>query len=143
MMIEQLIDLSHYFGRGLSCLPGVEGSRQRQRFRDSALEANVRRNLFILDESYVLQQKPHQPLSLTVRCVRVFPYPWKILRQVCDIGTLLFADLSSIVLAMRLILFLSGPQGPKPIIPVSLKGIGYQPVCGINVKVASLSQICL
>jgi hypothetical protein len=48
-MIEQLIDLAHYFGWGLSCFPGVASSGQRQRFRDPALESDVRRDLFGFD----------------------------------------------------------------------------------------------
>jgi hypothetical protein len=65
------------------------------------------------------------------------------MRQGRDIRTLLFADRSLIVFALLLILFLGGRQCPKFAVPVSLKGIGYKPVCRVHLKVASLSQIGL
>ena len=70
---QQSIDFGHHFGWGHFCLPGAERSRRRQCFRNPALESNVGRNLLILDESHVFQQKPHQPLSLAVRCFRILP----------------------------------------------------------------------
>src|SRR6266568_8035667 len=65
------------------------------------------------------------------------------MRQGCYTRTLLFADLSPIVFALLFILLLGSMQGPQFVVPVSLEGIGYQPVRRIHVKVASLSQISL
>jgi hypothetical protein len=73
VVIQQAIDFGHHFGRGHFCLPGVERSWRRQRFCDPALESNVGRDLLVLDKSHVFEQKPHQPLSLAVRRLRILP----------------------------------------------------------------------
>ena len=60
-----------------------------------------------------------------------------------DTRTLLFADRSPIILALLLILLLGSWQCPQFVVPVSLEGISYQPVRGVHMKVAPLSQIGL
>ena|SRR3989442_255600 len=65
------------------------------------------------------------------------------MRQGRDTRTLLFADRCLIILALLLILLLSGIQCPKFVVPVGLDGIGYQPVRRVHVQVAPLSQIGL
>jgi hypothetical protein len=63
--------------------------------------------------------------------------------QSSDIRTLLFTDLSPIVLALLLLLLLGCLQCPQFVVPVGFEGIGYQTVRGIDVKVTPLSQIGL
>src|SRR5216683_878324 len=65
------------------------------------------------------------------------------MRQGRDTRLLLFADLSPIVFALLLILLLGSMQCPQFAVPVGLEGISYQPVRGIHMKVAPLSQISL
>src|ERR1035438_9909448 len=67
VMIQQAVDFGHHLGRSLSCFPGVERSRHGQRFRNPTLETNVRRDLMVSDQGYVVQQKPYQSLSFAVR----------------------------------------------------------------------------
>src|SRR6202022_4446401 len=82
-------------------------------------------------------------LSLAVGCLGILPELWKVMRQSLDTRTLLFADLSPIILALLLILLLSGIQCPQFVVPVSFEGIGYQPIRRIYVKITSLSEIGL
>jgi hypothetical protein len=63
--------------------------------------------------------------------------------QGCDTRPLLFTERDAIILALLLILLLGRIQCPKLVVPFRLEGIGDQPVRGVHVKVASLSQISL
>ena len=65
------------------------------------------------------------------------------MRQSHDTATLLFADDATILLALLLILLLSGVQGPQFVIPVGLERIGDQAVGRVDVQVASLREIGL
>jgi hypothetical protein len=65
------------------------------------------------------------------------------MRQSGDTRTLLLAYGGTIIFALLLILLLGGVQCPQFVVPVSLEGIGYQAVRGVDVKVASLSEIGL
>src|SRR6516162_4169490 len=63
------------------------------------------------------------------------------MRQGGDTGTLLFADRSLILFVLLLVLLLGGIQGPKFVVPLRFQRIGYQPVRGVDVQVASLRQV--
>jgi hypothetical protein len=60
-----------------------------------------------------------------------------------DTRPLLFTERDTIILALLLILLLGRIQCPKLVVPFRLEGIGDEPVRGVYVKVASLSQISL
>ncbi len=54
VMVQQAVDFGYHLGRSLSCFPGIERSRHRQRFRNPTLETNVRRDLMVSDERHVV-----------------------------------------------------------------------------------------
>ena len=60
-----------------------------------------------------------------------------------DTRPLLFTERNTIILALLLALLLGRIQCPKLVVPFRLEGIGDEPVRGVYVKVASLSQISL
>ena len=73
IVIEEAIDLPHDVGIGSPLLPRIEGNRHSEGLGNAALEANVCGDLAVFDERHVLEEKPHQPLSLAVGCLGILP----------------------------------------------------------------------
>jgi hypothetical protein len=72
-VIQEPINLPHYLGTGGPLLPSIEGERHSEGLSDPALESNMRRDRFILNQCHIIQQELHQPLSLAVWRLRVLP----------------------------------------------------------------------
>ena len=79
--------------------------------------------IMFLDQRYVLQQKPRQPLPLPIRSIGIPPQAREIRCQHVQPGAQLFVDCQSIFLAFPLILLLRFLESAKLPIPISLQRI--------------------
>ena len=73
MVIEQSIDLPHYFGTCDPLLPRIERKRHSEGPGNATFESNVCCDRTVFDERHVVQQKPYQPLALPVGCLGILP----------------------------------------------------------------------